>query len=151
MPAAREHRTSSGVRAKTTMPVVLVVDDTDDNVELFSTVLREAGFVVVTARDGAEAVETAALERPDVVLLDLSMPGMDGFEAAVRLRALENGSRMSIIAVTALTDAGSRARAHAAGCDAFLTKPCVPSSLVRHVREACAALDGDDVNVSRPA
>jgi two-component system, cell cycle response regulator DivK len=114
---------------------VLVVDDHDDNRELFATVLRDAGFVVITARDGAEGVELAARERPNIVLMDLAMPVMDGFDAIERLRSEDHGRGMLIIVASAFADRASRQRAAKVGADAFLAKPCSPRDLIALVNE----------------
>ena len=136
--AAQGPRSHSGTRTRFGAPVVLVVDDTDDNVELFGAVLRREGFVVVTASDGAEALEVAAVERPSVVVMDLAMPHMDGFEAIRRLRLEPYGAAVHVIVVSAFADAASRARAREVGGDEFLAKPCHPQALVERVRAALA-------------
>ena len=134
--AAESARALSGARPKFVRDVVLVVDDTEDARELFATVLRREGFVVVTAADGLEALEVAASERPSVIVLDLAMPRMDGFEALPLLRRELEGADAFVIVVSACTDPRSRARAVDAGCDDFLAKPCSPSTLVASVERA---------------
>lgn len=130
---------------------MLVVDDIDDNLELFATVLCGAGFVVVTARDGAEALEVAAAERPLVVIMDLCMPGMDGFEAIEHLRREEHGRLAHVIVVSAHDDRASRTRAREVGADEFLAKPCAPRVLVERVREAFASSSPSPSAVLRAA
>lgn len=124
-------------------PVVLVVDDTDDNLELFCAVLRREGFVAVTARDGEEALEVAEVERPHAVVMDLAMPRMDGFEAIRRLRTQEHGKGIHIVVVSAFQDGASRARAREVGADDYLAKPCAPSVLVERIRIALEPSLGD--------
>jgi two-component system, cell cycle response regulator DivK len=125
----------SGARTKFQPRTVLVVDDHDDNRELFATVLRGEGLVVITARDGVDGLEVAARERPDVVLMDLAMPIMDGFDAIERLRREEHGRSMLIIVASAFADRASRQRAMEVGADAFLAKPCSPRDLIALVNE----------------
>lgn len=115
--------------------VILVVDDVEDNRELSAMVLRRAGFLVEVAGSGVQAVEVAARVRPLIVVMDLAMPDMDGFEAARRIRALPTGREIHIVAMSAFSDGDTRARATRAGCDHYLTKPCDPARLVDHVRD----------------
>jgi CheY-like chemotaxis protein/anti-sigma regulatory factor (Ser/Thr protein kinase) len=102
---------------------VLVVDDNADNRAVLAGWLAPLGFEVHEAADGETAVSAAAELRPDVVLIDLVMPGVDGLAATARIRALENANRLSIVAVTANAFEEARRRSLAEGCDAFLTKP----------------------------
>lgn len=119
---------------------MLVVDDVEDNRELLATVLRDEGFVVTTAADGVEALEVAARERPSVILMDLAMPRMDGFDAIERLRSEEHGRAAFIIVVSAFDDRRSHARARDLGADAFLVKPYAPRDVVALVERASADL-----------
>jgi CheY-like chemotaxis protein len=114
---------------------VLVVDDLEDNRELFAYALERAGFTVQTAMNGAEAVELAARIRPSVIVMDLAMPVMDGWEATRRIRASPATADVPILALTAYTDARSRKAAIDAGCDACLGKPYSPADLAERVRE----------------
>ena len=102
---------------------ILYVEDNDDNIYMLRTRLTRAGHSVVVATDGAQGVEMAARERPDLILLDLSLPVVDGWEAARRIKAEPETSRIPIIALTAHAMAGDREKAMAAGCDDFDTKP----------------------------
>jgi CheY-like chemotaxis protein len=120
-------------------PVVLVVDDFADNREMYSEYLEHVGFRVLEARDGAEAIEIARSERPAVVLMDLSIPVIDGWEATRLLKADEATSQIVVIVLTGHAEPGSRARALAAGCDAFLTKPCFPVDVAREIQRCLAA------------
>lgn len=141
----REARTSSGSRTKLSAPVVLVVDDIEDNVDLFASVLRRENMIVATALDGAQALDVVAAERPTVVVTDLAMPVMDGLELIRRLRADEHGARIYVIVVSAFSDPASRKAAAAAGADEYLEKPCPPGVLIERVRAAMvAARDRDD-------
>jgi DNA-binding response OmpR family regulator len=121
-------RPSSGVRPKG--PLVLVVEDDDNLRNLFSTELAGAGFMVLEAPDGATAIEKAVRFAPHAVVLDLMLPGVDGFKVARRLRAEAATADAAIVAFTALTSEKIRELARAAGCDSFMTKPMLPAALV---------------------
>jgi CheY-like chemotaxis protein len=138
---AADHVKGSGSRTKFVGWSVLVVDDHDDNRELFSTILRDHDFIVTTAADGLEALEVAARERPHIIVLDLAMPNLDGFDTMVRLRLEEHGRAAFILVVSAFNDRASRARAKDLGADAFLAKPCAPTDLVAVVKAAVADLE----------
>jgi CheY-like chemotaxis protein len=102
---------------------ILYVEDNDDNVYMLKARLTRAGFAVIVATDGAQGVAMAASEQPDLVLMDLSLPVIDGWEAARRIKAAGATSRIPIIALTAHAMAGDQERAMAAGCDDVDTKP----------------------------
>lgn len=101
---------------------ILIVDDNADAANLLSMALRRQGHHIELATSGLQAVDAAGSFRPDVVFLDLAMPGMDGFEVARRLRFLPGLSRVRIAALTGRTDRMSRAAAAAAGFDDYLVK-----------------------------
>jgi two-component system, cell cycle response regulator DivK len=113
-------------------PLVLVVDDDRDARVIYRQYLRAMGCRVVTASDGALAIEKATRWRPDVIVMDLSMPHVDGWTATKRLRQQRATRHIPIVALTAAPTA--RRSAHAAGCDAFLAKPCLPELLWWEVR-----------------
>src|SRR6476646_6441538 len=113
---------------------VLVVDDVDANVKLLEARLTADYFEVRTARSGREALEICANERADVVLLDVMMPGMDGFEVCRRLKAETRTRHIPVIMVTALDQPADRVRGFEAGADDFLTKPVNDVALVKRVR-----------------
>ena len=102
---------------------ILYVEDNDDNVYMLKARLTRAGFTMIVATDGAEGVAMAASEQPDLILMDLSLPVIDGWEAARRIKAGRETSRIPIIALTAHAMAGDQEKAMAAGCDDFDTKP----------------------------
>lgn len=105
------------------MPKILLVEDNELNRDMLSRRLIRRGFEVVMAGDGAEALDVAARERPDLILLDMSLPTMDGWEAARRLKADAALRGIPVIALTAHAMSGDRERAIEAGCDEFDTKP----------------------------
>jgi CheY-like chemotaxis protein len=103
--------------------LVLVVDDVIDNVTVISLNLQQLGYRVVTASDGEQAVRVAAQTNPDIILMDIGMPEMDGLAAARRIRESESTKSVPIIAVTAFSTGGFQRAAYDAGFDAYLTKP----------------------------
>jgi two-component system, cell cycle response regulator DivK len=121
--------------AEATPPVVLVVDDNDDTRAMYAHLLKSAGFEVMLAADGDEAL-AAADQRPAVIIMDLAMPGLNGWEATRRLKTSERTKDIPIIVLTAHSLDHYREVALAAGCDAFLSKPCAIEDLVAAVRRA---------------
>ena len=102
---------------------ILVVEDYEDTSLAMRLALEHKGYHILEASDGAQAVEVAARERPDVVLMDLNLPVLDGFAATGHIRANPDLKEMVIVAVTAHHDPELRTRALSAGCNAFVTKP----------------------------
>ena len=119
---------------KTTRPRVLLVDDYPDAREMYSEYLQFSGFDVVEATNGMEALQSAIDESPDIILMDLSLPVMDGWEATRRLKADERTASIPVVALTGHALAGISDGAKRAGCDAFVTKPCLPEDLVKEIR-----------------
>jgi two-component system cell cycle response regulator DivK len=123
----------------TPMPLVLVVDDYQDGREMYAECLALYGFRVAEAENGLEAITKAQSLQPDVILMDLSLPGMDGWEASRRLKADARTRHIPIIAITGHSgDAASKA-ARKAGCSAFVLKPALPDEVVAELRKALAA------------
>ena len=102
---------------------ILYVEDNEDNIYMLRSRLTRAGFTVVIATDGEQGVAVAASEKPDLVLMDLSLPVLDGWEATRRIKAAPETSRIPIIALSAHAMPGDAEKALAAGCDDFDTKP----------------------------
>lgn len=102
---------------------VLVVDDAADNRILISLTLQGEGFRVLTAGDGEEAIKVASLARPDLILMDIAMPDVDGLSATRRIRKLPELQHVPVIALTAFNTSGFQRAAYEAGFDAYLTKP----------------------------
>jgi CheY-like chemotaxis protein len=128
-------------RRKSSRPQrVLVVDDSADIRELWRLWLTFWGFTVDEARNGQEAVQKATEFRPDLILMDLWMPMVDGIEAMRRLRADSRTADVPVLAVSAQNDAPDSDNAIAAGASAFLTKPCDPDRLLDHIRVAMGRL-----------
>jgi two-component system cell cycle response regulator DivK len=114
-------------------PLILIVEDFDDAREMYRDYLEFTGFRVETARDGREAIDKARTLQPDLVLMDLSLPGIDGWEATRLLKADPATCNMLIVALSAHALAAEGQRARSAGCDGFIAKPCLPSDLVEEV------------------
>ena len=120
-------------------PLILVVDDFEDNRAMYAEYLAFSGFRVEEASNGQEAVTKAAELLPDIVVMDLSLPVMDGWEATRRLKGSERTRHIPVIALTGHALAGHSKGAKEAGCDGFLAKPCLPETLVEKVKELLAA------------
>jgi CheY-like chemotaxis protein len=117
-------------------PLVLVVEDYADTQELYREFLTFAGFRVEGAATGEEAVEKALSLLPDVILMDLSLPGMDGWEATRLIRNDPRTDKMAILALSGHSLPSFTDSARRAGCDAFLIKPCQPTELIAEIRRA---------------
>jgi len=102
---------------------ILYVEDNDDNIYMLENRLKRAGFTVMIARDGAQGVAMAGAEQPDLILMDLSLPVLDGWEATRRIKAAPQTKHIPVIALTANAMTGDKEKAMAAGCDDFDTKP----------------------------
>jgi len=117
------------------MATVMLVDDYGSQREIYELALSMTGFVVHQAASGEQAIELAHRLRPDVMVLDLAMPKLDGWEVCRRLKADPATRGIPIIVVTAHIAPGIRESAERAGCDAYLTKPCLPDKLIAAVRD----------------
>jgi two-component system cell cycle response regulator DivK len=115
-------------------PLVLVVDDFADNREMYSEFLSFSGYDVIEARNGKEAIEAAQERTPDIIIMDLSLPVMDGWEATRRLKADERTHSIPVVALTGHALAGHSQGAKEAGCDSFLAKPCLTDQLVAEIK-----------------
>src|SRR4051794_35813832 len=115
---------------KERMPKILLVEDNEMNRDMLSRRLARKGYDVLLAEDGAKGVAAATTERPDLILMDMSLPVLDGWEATRRLKAAPETRSIPIIALTAHAMASDREKALAAGCDDFDTKPIDLNSLI---------------------
>lgn len=123
----------STAAAPTLKPLVLVVDDSRDARELYVLCLSLAGFRTSTAKNGAEAIEKARAEVPDVIAMDMSLPVMDGWQATSVLKTDPRTREICIIALTGHAEPAYVQRAKDIGCDAFLPKPCSAATLAEEV------------------
>jgi two-component system, cell cycle response regulator DivK len=105
------------------MPKILYIEDNDDNIFVLSRRLKRAGFDVIVARDGQAGIAAARQEMPDLILMDLSLPVLDGWTAASRLKAAEETRAIPIVALSAHAMPGDREHALEAGCDDYAVKP----------------------------
>lgn len=115
-------------------PLVLVVDDYQDAREMYAEYLMFSGFRVAEAANGVDAVQQATDLSPDIILMDLSLPGMDGWEATRRIKLDERTRHIPVIALTGHALPGVSSSARDAGCDSFIIKPCLPDAVVGEVR-----------------
>jgi two-component system cell cycle response regulator DivK len=120
--------------AARTPPTILLAEDFEDARELYREYLEFSGFQVLTVANGREAIERAIELQPDLILMDASMPVLDGWQATRELKANDVTRHIPVVALTAHAFDDARQQARAAGCDAFITKPCLPDDLVSQVR-----------------
>jgi len=114
---------------------ILVVEDQEDNRQILQDLLTSADFEVIEAVDGEAGVAAAAAQRPDLILMDIQLPGIDGYEATRRIKAKPALRRIPLIVVTSYALSGDDAKAFAAGADAYVSKPFSPRALLAKVRE----------------
>ena len=114
---------------------ILVVEDHEENRRILRLLLTKAGFELIEAETGEDGVRLAATERPDLILMDIQLPGLDGYEATRQIKADPALRTIPIIAVTSYALSGDDQKALAAGCDAYVTKPFSPRALLGKIRE----------------
>ena len=119
--------------------LVLVVEDYQDAREMYAAYLQFSGYRVEEATNGLEAIEKTLALLPDIILMDLALPKMDGWEATRRLKTDERTKHIPIVALTGHALAGYAEGARQAGCDAFVTKPCLPDALVAEIQRMLAS------------
>ncbi len=120
-------------------PLVLVVDDYQDAREMYADYLKASGFRTAEARTGVEAVAKARELKPSCILMDLSLPGIDGWEATRQLKADRDTTNIPVIAITGHASELASRDAKAAGCVSFVLKPALPDAVVAEVRKAMSA------------
>jgi two-component system cell cycle response regulator DivK len=113
---------------------ILVVEDQEDNRQILRDLLTSADFEVIEAADGETGLAAAAAHRPDLILMDIQLPGLDGYEATRRLKADPVLHAIPVIVVTSYALAGDDGKARAAGCDDYISKPYSPRQLLGKVR-----------------
>jgi two-component system, cell cycle response regulator DivK len=114
---------------------VLVIEDQEDNRRIVRDLLTASGYELIEAVTGEEGLELTEKERPDLILMDIQLPGLDGYEVTRRIKANPELNRIPIIAVTSYALSGDDQKAAAAGCDGYVTKPFSPRVLLAKIRE----------------
>jgi len=113
---------------------ILLVEDNEDNLVVYRTILEHVGYRVIEARDGEEGLSRATQDHPDLILMDISIPKIDGWEATRRLKADSGTREIPVIALTAHALEEDREKAMRAGCDGYLAKPVEPRRVVEEVQ-----------------
>jgi two-component system, cell cycle response regulator DivK len=114
---------------------ILVVEDQEDNRRILRDLLTSVGFQLFEAEDGEQGVASAETHRPDLILMDIQMPNLDGYEATRRIKANPQLREIPIIVVTSYALSGDEDRARAAGCDDYITKPYSPRQLLAKIKQ----------------
>lgn len=114
---------------------ILLVEDQEDNRRIMRDLLVNQGFEVIEAVTGTDGVRLAEADKPDLILMDIQLPGLDGYEATRQIRALSGLQRTPIIVVTSYALSGDDVRAFEAGCDAYVSKPVSPRTLLAKIHE----------------
>src|SRR6476659_4120074 len=114
---------------------ILIVEDQADNRRILRDLFANAGYELIEAESGEEALSALATSRPDLILMDIQLPVMDGYETTRRIRSNQELNSIPIIAVTSYALAGNEAKALATGCNAYISKPYSPRALLAKVRE----------------
>jgi CheY-like chemotaxis protein len=112
---------------------ILVIEDNDQNRYLFSFILEKNGYQVIAARDGLEGINKAKEEKPELILVDIRLPKLDGYEVTRQLRELPEFKSVPIIALTAYAIKGDREKTLEAGCDGYIPKPIIPEEFIKTV------------------
>ncbi len=115
--------------------LILVVEDQEDNRRILRDLLMHSGYKVIEAVDGLEGVSSAETNRPDLILMDIQLPGIDGYEATRQIKANPDLKNIPVIAVTSYALSGDDQKAFRAGCDAYVTKPFSPRELLAKIHE----------------
>ncbi|WP_277057161.1 response regulator [Trichlorobacter lovleyi] len=114
---------------------ILYIEDNEQNLYLVTFLLERHGYQVCSATDGLQGITMAAVERPDLILLDIQLPGMDGYAVARTLRSNVELAETAIVAVTSYAMAGDREKAMAAGCNGYIEKPINPDTFLQQVEQ----------------
>jgi two-component system, cell cycle response regulator DivK len=114
---------------------ILVVEDQEDNRQILRDLLASAGYDMVEAHDGEQALTAVVEHKPDLILMDIQLPIMDGYEATRRIKAMPEFKNVPILVVTSYALSGDEGKALDAGCDAYVTKPYSPRALLAKIRE----------------
>ena len=117
------------------MKRILVVEDNETNIYLISFILRKNGYEVTEARTGEEGVKLAIKDKPDLIIMDIQLPGIDGLEATRKIRESEADGEVPIIALTSYAMTGDRERALKAGCTGYIEKPINPDTFISEIKK----------------
>ncbi len=117
------------------MKKILVVEDNENNLYMMKFLLENHGYKVVEAKDGVEGVKVAAIEKPDLILMDMQLPLLNGYEATKQIKANEETSKIPIIAVTSYAMVGDREKTLKAGCNAYIEKPIDPKTFLAEIEK----------------
>ena len=117
------------------MKRILVVEDNETNLYLIRFMLEKSGYEVIEAREGAVGVELAIKEKPDLIIMDIQLPDIDGLEATKRIRASEADTEIPIVALTSFAMVGDKEKALAAGCTGYIEKPINPDTFIAEIRK----------------
>ncbi len=114
---------------------ILVVEDNEQNLYLATFLLKQSGYEVVTALNGLEAIDKTLTEKPDLILMDIQLPEMNGYEATKRIKSIADINRIPIVAVTSHAMAGDKEKALAIGCVGYIEKPFDPDTFVSEIEK----------------
>ena len=117
---------------------ILVVEDNENNLYLFRIILQKSGFEVIEARDGAAGVELAVKEKPFLILMDIQLPVLDGYQATKKIKTTEETKNIPVIALTSFAMVGDKEKALNAGCDGHIEKPINPETFMTEIKKYLA-------------
>lgn len=117
------------------MKKILIVEDDEKNLYLARFILEEEGYEVIEARDGLEALDKVSKETPDLILMDMQLPKLDGYEATRRIKADERLAKIPVIALTAYAMKGDREKTLEAGCSGYIEKPIDPETIIAQIKQ----------------
>jgi len=117
------------------MKKILVIEDNETNLYLMRTILQKLGYQVIEAQDGYSGVELAIAENPDLILMDIQLPVLDGYGATKKIRANEKTKNIPIIAITSYAMVGDKEKTLNAGCTAYIEKPIEPQSFIEEIKK----------------
>ena len=117
------------------MKKILIVEDNERNLYMIKFMLEQNGYQVVEAKNGIDGVKMAAIEKPDLILMDIQLPLLDGYEATKQIKANKETNKISIIAITSYAMVGDREKALKAGCNGYLEKPINPETFIAEIEQ----------------
>ena len=117
------------------MKKILIVEDNEKNIYLMNFILKNKGYEVIEARNGKKGIELAAKEKPDLIIMDIKLPDIDGTEATKEIRKTKDGSKVPIVAVTSYALPGDKEKALEVGCNGYITKPINPDTFIKDIEK----------------